>query len=34
MHIGWKTSSKAEGFEKMLEKKLGETDFYYRDQEF
>jgi hypothetical protein len=29
-----RTTPKAEGFEKMLEKKFGETDFYYRDKEF
>lgn len=29
-----KTTKKAEEFEKRLEKKLGKTDFYYRDTEF
>lgn len=29
-----KTTKKAEEFEKMLEKKFGKTDFYYRDTEF
>lgn len=29
-----KTTKKAEEFEKMLEKKFGKTDFYYRDMEF
>lgn len=29
-----RTTPKAEEFEKMLEKKFGKTDFYYRDPEF
>lgn len=29
-----KTTKKAEEFEKIIEKKLGKTDFYYRDPEF
>ncbi|WP_131368699.1 hypothetical protein [Chryseobacterium luteum] len=29
-----RTTKKAEEFEKLLEKKFGKTDFYYRDQEF
>lgn len=29
-----KTTKKAEEFEKLIEKKLGKTDFYYRDSEF
>ncbi|WP_159474697.1 hypothetical protein [Chryseobacterium sp. 18068] len=29
-----KTTEKAEEFEKLIEKKLGKTDFYYRDSEF
>lgn len=29
-----KTTQKAEEFEKLLEKKFGKTDFYYRDPEF
>lgn len=29
-----KTTKKTEEFEKLIEKKLGRTDFYYRDSEF